>query len=155
MSMLRWIGLRLRLIGLLLSSCLLLAGCIPAERRASNRQSLVTIGMTQEDVRGLLGGGESWTADDGGDGDMWHYSYGSVPDSGKIALQTLVYLFLAATIFGLLVLVSAGGGTVPEFDSPNGGVKPVESSGRIHFFVYFDLAGRVRRVSGTNPCHDR
>jgi len=146
----------MRFTALLLSSCLIAGhvGCVPAEKRAGEHEGLIAIGMTQAEVRDILGAGESWSANDGIDGEMWHYSYGSVPDPGQIALQTGMYLVLAATIFGLIILLSAGGGSVPDLDSAQGYDKTPEPSGRIHFFVYFDPTGRVRRVSGSNPCHD-
>jgi hypothetical protein len=140
-----------------MAECILLAqsGCVPAERRAEEHQSRVQLGMTQEEVRRVLGSGDPWWSQEGEEGDTWHYAYGRAPDPAKIAREVAVVTLLLVLTVGIALLISYGGGTLPD-STPSGSGSPLieESTGRIHYFVSFDSAGRVRRISGMSPCHD-
>jgi hypothetical protein len=111
--------------------------------------------MTQEEVHRMLGPGAPWWTDDGVEGETWHYSYGTAPDPAKIAAQAALITVAIALTAGIALLLAYGGGRLPEtINLADGPGKTEEPSGRIHFFVYFDPTGRVRKVSGMSPCHD-
>jgi hypothetical protein len=106
--------------------------------------------MTKESVRVLLGEGESWAADDGADGDMWHYYYSSAPDPAKIVVEFAVILVLVISVIGWIVLLSYA-----NSESSDSLVDLSGQSGNVHFFVYFGQDGKVRRLSALSRCHDR
>jgi hypothetical protein len=136
---------------ILLASCVHLThvGCVPPETRASKHQERIAVGMSMENVREILGDGEAWTADDGGDGDMWHFSYGSAPDCGQIVADVGFVLFLVVSVVGWIVILAYS-----RDDSSEGLVGAAQRPGRCHFFVYFDPTGKVRKISDLSSCHD-
>jgi outer membrane protein assembly factor BamE (lipoprotein component of BamABCDE complex) len=129
-------------------------GCVTAERRANRDWNRVGEGMTRDDVVSLLGEADSETRSL--DGDTWHYAYGSRPDPGKIAEVTGKTLAVLTVIGGFLLLLAyaRNGPPTPEpnFDRvwPNGDGST--SSRRVHFRVVFDGVGKVKSVSGLEPC---
>jgi hypothetical protein len=144
-------GLLLILIsGLLCGS----SGCVTAERRANREWNRVGEGMTRDDVVSVLGEADAETRSP--EGDTWHYAYGSRPDPAKIAEITGKTLAVLTVVGGVLLLLAyaRNGAPTPEpnFDRVWPGGDGSTSSRRVHFRVVFDGAGKVKSVSGLEPC---
>jgi len=129
-------------------------GCVTAERRANREWNRVGEGMTRDDVVSLLGEADFETRTP--EGDTWHFAYGSRPDPAKIAEMTGKTLAVLTVVGGFLLLLAyARNGPPnpePKFDRvwPEGDGST--SSRRVHFWVVFDRAGKVKSVSGLEPC---
>jgi hypothetical protein len=138
--------------GLVLSS----TGCITGERRANRSLGRIAEGMSQEDVLSILGGADRVTQR--ADKEIWHYSYGSLPDPRQIAIasaQVLAVLTIFGAYFVMIAYAGHGSGGEPDFRgaAPNFG-SPEVHTGSVHFRVVFNRAGRVITVSGIEAGND-
>jgi len=106
--------------------------------------------MARTDIVDLIGDPDRILA--GEDGETWHYGFGPSLDFQTIGLGIGITLAVL-TLVGILVLVSAAssqsGGSVSYCA---GDAEPLQ--GRVHFRVVFDRTGRVREVSGLEPCEE-
>jgi len=140
--------------GLTLSS----AGCVTGDQRAARWAKQIYRGMTQEEVRDALG--EADVSVDAEGRQIWHYSYGSLPDPAKIT-ATATKVLAILTVFGALMILIAYAGRdggsyqgTPTFESSGPQIDGPMTSERGHFRVVFDRTGRVMEISGIGECED-
>ena len=120
-------------LSILLSGCLLLSGCVPAEHRAADAWQRIVPGMTAEQVREEIGEPAQIVRGDPGQPQVWLYQYSGGPG-------TVTTVFLVILLLGILVLIALGGGGVSA-----GGDWGDHS--RAEFRIHFDGNERVVELS--------
>jgi hypothetical protein len=146
------------LVLILCAGALLLpaAGCTTGERRANQVWNRISEGMSREEVAQLVGDGDVTRTADGGE--VWHYSYGSVPDAEKIGVtagEVLLILTVIGAYIAMCGLAGHGPGTEPNFDHAFPRMEePNVTTSRVHFKVVFDPEGRVTSITGLELCQD-
>jgi hypothetical protein len=130
------------------------AGCSTGERRANRCWNRISEGMSKQDVENLVGDGDVTRTADGGE--VWHYSYGSVPDAEQIGVaagEVILVLTVIGAYIAMCGMAGHGPGTDSKFDLPRVD-EPNITASRVHFRVVFDPDGRVASITGLEPCQD-
>lgn len=125
-------------------------GCITGERRASHSLDRIAEGMSQDEVRSLLGPADRITL--GSAGEIWYYSYGSLPDPRQIAIvsaEIVAVLTIVGACFVMVAYAGHGPGSDPDFSGATSNFQsPQVEMGSVHFRIVFSRAGKVIAVSG-------
>jgi hypothetical protein len=112
--------------------------------------------MSKEEVAEQVGDGDVTPM--AGGGEIWHYSYGSVPDAEQIGVtagEVILVLTVIGAYFAMCGLAGHGSDRDPNFDHAFPKMdEPNVTISRVHFKVVFDPLGRVSSVTGLEPCQD-
>ena len=133
------------------------SGCVTGERRANRFQNRVSEGMSRQEVEEALGEADSHRTVKGRE--IWHYSYGPLPDPQKIAVVSLQTLGILTVLGAFMLLLAYGNhagssAPTPTVDPPWPSGDGSSSSRTVHFRIVFGQTGRVVEISGIEPCDE-